>query len=74
MIRILTNLFFEGSKGAVGGGETAVPFVGEDPNDGGDAFFLLGGAGLFFGAHGEPGGLFEVPAAVEIEDVVGFSG
>ncbi len=49
-----------------------MPLVWCDPFAGGDALFLLGYNGLLFGGHGEPGGLLQVPAAVEIEDVVGF--
>ena len=65
-------LLRKGTEGAVGGEEAAEPFVGGDPLGGGDAFFQLWHKGLFVGSHGEPGGLLEVPATVEIEDVVGF--
>lgn len=68
----LTNLFFKGAESAVGGRETAVPLVGGDPATGCDAFFLLGSDRLFLSSHRKPGGLLEVPATVEIEDVVGF--
>lgn len=44
-----------------------MPLVGGDPDDGGDAFFLLGRAsgcvvdGVDGDGHGEPRGLLEVP-------------
>ena len=62
------------AEGAVGGAEAAVPFLGVYPFDGCNALLVLWAAGRHdaVGMELEPCCLLEVPAAVEVEDVICF--
>ena len=67
-------MFCDGTHSTVGVFELAAPIVAVGPEAIGDALLALGVGGGFeaLGSHLKPGGLLEVPTAIEVIDVVGL--